>query len=91
MRLDPGEAYAVEDVTPADERLSILLKGKYVISCLLLKLDVYIHVYSKFLIEIIYVNKGDNIYVNKQYKKNFLIIIHKKLRKKWLDFLLSTD
>lgn len=30
VRLDPGEAYAVEEVTPADERLSILLKGKYV-------------------------------------------------------------
>ena len=30
VRLEPGEAYAVEDVTPADERLSILLKGKYV-------------------------------------------------------------
>ncbi|XP_073951380.1 LOW QUALITY PROTEIN: popeye domain-containing protein 1-like [Choristoneura fumiferana] len=33
MRLDPGEAYAVEDVTPADERLSILLKGKMRVSC----------------------------------------------------------
>lgn len=31
VRLEPGEAYAVEDVTPADERLSILLKGKYVV------------------------------------------------------------
>ncbi|VVC96467.1 unnamed protein product, partial [Leptidea sinapis] len=28
VKLEPGEAYAVEDVTPADERLSILLKGK---------------------------------------------------------------
>lgn len=28
VRLDAGEAYAVEEVTPADERLSILLKGK---------------------------------------------------------------
>ncbi|XP_046960389.1 blood vessel epicardial substance-like isoform X1 [Vanessa cardui] len=28
VRLEPGEAYAVEEVTPADERLSILLKGK---------------------------------------------------------------
>lgn len=31
VRLEPGEAYALEEVTPADERLSILLKGKYVI------------------------------------------------------------
>lgn len=35
VRLDPGEAYAVEEVTPADERLSILLKGKYVPNMLL--------------------------------------------------------
>lgn len=28
LRLEPGETYAVEDVTPADERLSVLLKGK---------------------------------------------------------------
>ncbi|CAB3242888.1 unnamed protein product [Arctia plantaginis] len=33
MRLDPGEAYAVEEVTPADERLSILLRGKMRVSC----------------------------------------------------------
>ncbi|XP_061710526.1 blood vessel epicardial substance-like [Cydia pomonella] len=33
LRLEPGEAYAVEDVTPADERLSILLKGKMRVSC----------------------------------------------------------
>ncbi|GBP44376.1 Popeye domain-containing protein 3 [Eumeta japonica] len=33
MRLDPGEAYAVEEVTPADERLSILIKGKMRVSC----------------------------------------------------------
>ncbi|KAJ2946939.1 hypothetical protein O0L34_g16283 [Tuta absoluta] len=33
VRLEPGEAYAVEDVTPADERLSILLKGKMRVSC----------------------------------------------------------
>ncbi|XP_026729637.1 blood vessel epicardial substance-like [Trichoplusia ni] len=33
VRLDPGEAYAVEEVTPADERLSILLKGKMRVSC----------------------------------------------------------
>jgi hypothetical protein len=28
LRLEPGEAYAVEEVTPADERLSVLLRGK---------------------------------------------------------------
>lgn len=28
LLLDPGDAYAVEEVTNADERLSILLKGK---------------------------------------------------------------
>ncbi|KAG7299416.1 hypothetical protein JYU34_016369 [Plutella xylostella] len=33
VRLDAGEAYAVEEVTPADERLSILLKGKLRVSC----------------------------------------------------------
>ncbi|XP_049866240.1 blood vessel epicardial substance-like [Pectinophora gossypiella] len=33
VRLEPGEAYAVEEVTPADERLSILLKGKMRVSC----------------------------------------------------------
>ncbi|XP_060801304.1 blood vessel epicardial substance-like [Amyelois transitella] len=33
VRLEPGEAYAVEDVTPADERLSILMKGKMRVSC----------------------------------------------------------
>ncbi|XP_050682363.1 blood vessel epicardial substance-like [Leptidea sinapis] len=33
VKLEPGEAYAVEDVTPADERLSILLKGKMKVSC----------------------------------------------------------
>ncbi|KPI97935.1 Blood vessel epicardial substance [Papilio xuthus] len=33
MRLEAGEAYALEDVTPADERLSILLKGKMRVSC----------------------------------------------------------
>ncbi|XP_037874970.1 blood vessel epicardial substance [Bombyx mori] len=33
VRLEPGEAYAVEDVTPADERLSILIKGKLRVSC----------------------------------------------------------
>ncbi|XP_038210611.1 blood vessel epicardial substance-like [Zerene cesonia] len=33
VRLEPGEAYAVEEVTPADERLSILLKGKMKVSC----------------------------------------------------------
>ncbi|CAG9560386.1 unnamed protein product [Danaus chrysippus] len=33
IRLEPGEAYAVEEVTPADERLSILLKGKMRVSC----------------------------------------------------------
>ncbi|XP_052738446.1 blood vessel epicardial substance-like [Bicyclus anynana] len=33
IRLDPGEAYAVEEVTPADERLSIILKGKMRVSC----------------------------------------------------------
>lgn len=30
LYLDEGDIYAVEDVSPADERLSILLKGKYV-------------------------------------------------------------
>ncbi|KAL4710529.1 hypothetical protein ACJJTC_008931, partial [Scirpophaga incertulas] len=33
VRFEPGEAYAVEEVTPADERLSILLKGKMRVSC----------------------------------------------------------
>ncbi|CAH0727765.1 unnamed protein product, partial [Brenthis ino] len=33
VKLEPGEAYAVEEVTPADERLSILLKGKMRVSC----------------------------------------------------------
>ncbi|XP_068630454.1 blood vessel epicardial substance-like [Battus philenor] len=33
VRLEPGEAYAFEEVTPADERLSILLKGKMRVSC----------------------------------------------------------
>ncbi|CAG5040009.1 unnamed protein product [Parnassius apollo] len=33
VRLEPGEAYALEEVTPADERLSILLKGKMRVSC----------------------------------------------------------
>ncbi|KAM3962863.1 popeye domain-containing protein 1 [Aphomia sociella] len=33
VRLEPGEAYAVEEVTPADERLSILIKGKMRVSC----------------------------------------------------------
>ncbi|XP_045513203.1 blood vessel epicardial substance-like [Pieris brassicae] len=33
VKLEPGEAYAVEEVTPADERLSILLKGKMKVSC----------------------------------------------------------
>lgn len=28
MNLDHGDIYAVEDVSPADERLSILLRGK---------------------------------------------------------------
>lgn len=28
MTLERGDIYAVEDVSPADERLSILLKGK---------------------------------------------------------------
>jgi hypothetical protein len=28
LHLEPGETYAVEEVTPADERLSVLLKGK---------------------------------------------------------------
>lgn len=32
VKLEPGEAYAVEEVTPADEQLSILLKGKYVLT-----------------------------------------------------------
>lgn len=29
LRLAPGETYAVEEVTPADEKLSVLLKGRY--------------------------------------------------------------
>ncbi len=29
LRLAPGETYAVEEVTAADEKLSILLKGRY--------------------------------------------------------------
>ncbi|KAG6448587.1 hypothetical protein O3G_MSEX005607 [Manduca sexta] len=33
VRLEPGEAYALEEVTPADERLSILIKGKMRVSC----------------------------------------------------------
>ncbi|CAH2992142.1 unnamed protein product [Chilo suppressalis] len=33
VRFEPGEAYAIEEVTPADERLSILLKGKMRVSC----------------------------------------------------------
>lgn len=28
MNLEEGDIYAVEDVSPADERLSILLKGR---------------------------------------------------------------
>lgn len=30
LKLEVGETYAVEDVTPADEKLSILLRGKWV-------------------------------------------------------------
>ncbi|XP_069686354.1 uncharacterized protein [Periplaneta americana] len=33
LRLEPGETYAVEEVTPADERLSVLLKGKLRVTC----------------------------------------------------------
>ncbi|KAL1131492.1 hypothetical protein AAG570_011109 [Ranatra chinensis] len=33
MMLDSGDAYAIEDITNADERLSILLKGKLKVSC----------------------------------------------------------
>ncbi|KAF6211626.1 hypothetical protein GE061_012139 [Apolygus lucorum] len=33
LTLDPGDAYAVEEVTNADERLSILLKGKLKVTC----------------------------------------------------------
>ncbi|XP_077294217.1 uncharacterized protein LOC143916840 [Arctopsyche grandis] len=33
LRLEPGEPYAIESITPADERLSILLKGKLKVSC----------------------------------------------------------
>ncbi|XP_066908335.1 blood vessel epicardial substance [Halyomorpha halys] len=33
LLLEQGEAYAIEDVTNADERLSILLKGKLKVSC----------------------------------------------------------
>ena len=28
LQLEPGETYAVEEMTPADERLSVLLRGK---------------------------------------------------------------
>jgi hypothetical protein len=28
LHLEPGETYAVEEATPADERLSVLLRGK---------------------------------------------------------------
>ncbi|XP_021936877.1 blood vessel epicardial substance-A-like isoform X2 [Zootermopsis nevadensis] len=33
LHLEPGETYAVEEVTPADERLSVLLKGKLRVTC----------------------------------------------------------
>ncbi|XP_034239009.1 blood vessel epicardial substance-like [Thrips palmi] len=33
LTLEAGDAYAVEEQTPADERLSILLKGKLAVSC----------------------------------------------------------
>ncbi|XP_065225725.1 blood vessel epicardial substance-A-like [Planococcus citri] len=33
LRLAPGETYAIEEVSPADERLSILLKGRLKVSC----------------------------------------------------------
>ncbi|XP_014247128.1 blood vessel epicardial substance-like isoform X2 [Cimex lectularius] len=33
LMLDPGDAYAVEEVTNADDRLSILLKGKLKVTC----------------------------------------------------------
>nr|XP_015835225.1 PREDICTED: uncharacterized protein LOC100141516 [Tribolium castaneum] len=33
MTLERGDIYAVEDVSPADERLSILLKGKLRVTC----------------------------------------------------------
>nr|XP_045623941.1 blood vessel epicardial substance-like [Procambarus clarkii] len=31
--LEPGETYALEDITPADERLSILVSGKLRVTC----------------------------------------------------------
>lgn len=43
VRLEAGEAYAIEDVTPADERLSILLKGKYVYLNVFVILKIYIN------------------------------------------------
>ncbi|XP_043275255.1 blood vessel epicardial substance-like [Venturia canescens] len=33
LKLDPGQTYATEGVTPADERLSILLRGKLKVTC----------------------------------------------------------
>ncbi|XP_067011153.2 popeye domain-containing protein 2-like [Anabrus simplex] len=33
LRLEPGETYAVEEVTSADERLSVLLRGKLRVTC----------------------------------------------------------
>ncbi|KAK6641510.1 hypothetical protein RUM44_013222 [Polyplax serrata] len=33
LKLEVGETYAVEDVTPADEKLSILLRGKLNVTC----------------------------------------------------------
>ncbi|XP_046484771.1 blood vessel epicardial substance-A-like isoform X1 [Neodiprion pinetum] len=33
VKLDPGQTYATEGVTPADERLSILLRGKLTVTC----------------------------------------------------------
>ncbi|KAK0180117.1 hypothetical protein PV327_005791 [Microctonus hyperodae] len=33
LKLDPGQTYATEGVSPADERLSILLRGKLKVTC----------------------------------------------------------
>ncbi|XP_059472060.1 blood vessel epicardial substance-like [Neocloeon triangulifer] len=33
LTLDPGDTYAIEDITPANDRLSVLLRGKLRVSC----------------------------------------------------------
>lgn len=44
LRFAPGETYAVEKVTAADERLSILLKGRFKVSCN----DTFLHSVSSY-------------------------------------------